>query len=161
MEPITPQFILVAVACGVGTCVAVYLAGLHNRRDSEFAFQDTEQEGTDMDGTQLTFEDAIQQRNAVLDGVADTNAGWLKRAADAMARLPDGTVDTGEGFRKRLVEGGLSPPAHRNAWGTLAMHMSRRGYLVKTGERRPMLDPKAHGRATDVYVKRTPQTEAA
>lgn len=51
MAPITPEFILVAIACGVGSTLGVYLAGRHNRRVA-FEFPN-EQEGTDMEQLDL------------------------------------------------------------------------------------------------------------
>lgn len=108
-----------------------------------------------MDGSQLTFEDAyesIKARDAALEQVADNNAGWLKLAAAEMARLDQGIQDTGEGFRKRLLERGLRSPAHANAWGSLFMTLTKRKVLVPTGEYRPMRDAKAHARKTPVYV---------
>jgi hypothetical protein len=154
VPPITPEFILVAIAVGVGSVLGTYLAGRHNRSVAS-EFDETELEGTDVDGSQLTFEDAyesIKARDAALETIADNNASWLKRAVEEMARLDHGIQDTGEGFRKRLLERGLRPPVHANAWGSLFMTLTKRKVLVPTGEYRPMREAKSHGRRTPVYA---------
>ena len=168
MTPISPEFILVAVACGVGCAVGTWKAARHKARVVEYAFLVREyepDEGTIMDGAaafeQLTFDQALEKRNAVLDDVADRNASWLRQAAAEMARIADGAEGTGEHFRKVLLDRGVPAPQRPHAWGALINTMTKRGVLVRTGERRPMLDPKAHGRSTDVYVKRTPAEIAA
>ena len=161
----TPEFALVAIACGVGTACGVYLSARRNLRHVDYGFitvvREYEPDEGTMDGSQLTFEDAIANRNEVLDAVADNNTGWLKLALEAMQKLPDGTERTGEGFRMLLLERGLVEPRHVNAWGALTGTLSRRGVLVPTGEWQPMREKRSHGRLTRVYVKRTPQADAA
>lgn len=105
----------------------------------------------------LDAAEALANRNAVLDAVGDNNAGWLKLAAEAMRNVPDGTEATGEGFRQMLLDRGLKPPAHPNAWGALTNTLAKRKVLVPTGEYRPMLSAASHGRKTAVYVKSTPE----
>ena len=164
-----PEFIMVAIACGTGCGVATYLAARRNLRHVDYAFEVVREyepdEGTIMDGAaafeQLTFDQALEKRNAVLDDVADRNASWLRQAAAEMARIADGAEGTGEHFRKVLLDRGVPAPQRPHAWGALINTMTKRGVLVRTGDRRPMLDPKAHGRSTDVYVKRTPAEIAA
>lgn len=154
IPPLTPEFLAVAVSIGTAATVAFYMAGRHNRSVAS-EFNEAELEGTDMDGSQLTFEDAyesIKARDAALEQIADNNASWLKRAVEEMSRLEHGTQDTGEGFRKRLLERGLRPPLHVNAWGSLFMTLTKRKVLVPTGEYRPMRDAKAHARKTPVYL---------
>lgn len=163
MTDVTFPFVLVAVACGVGCALGAYMAACRNRRVVEYALVVRERvpdhmggdhrggDMSDKDG-QLTLDDALAQRDAVLQEVADKHAGWLAAAAAEMARLEPGIQDTGEGFRKRLLERGIRPPAHVNAWGSLFMTLTKRKVLIPTGEYRPMLDAKAHARKTPVYV---------
>jgi hypothetical protein len=125
----------------------------------DYAFVVTETE--EPMGEQLTLDEALEGRDAVLAAVAENNSGWIAAAMETMARVPDGTRDTGEGFRRRLLEKGLRPPAHHNAWGSLMMNLTKRKVLVPTGEYRAMLSPQAHGRRTPCYVKQTPQELAA
>lgn len=160
LPPITPEFLLVAIAVGVGASLGCYFAGRHNRVHADYAFIVRELEGTEMDRgnlEQLNFDDAIQQRNEVLDAVADNSSGWLKLALEAMKRIPDGTERTGEGFRVMLLEGGLPDAPHANSWGALTGTLSRRGILVATGDWQPMKQKSSHGRLTRVYTKRTPE----
>jgi hypothetical protein len=162
MAPITPEFLLVAIACGVGCAVGSFMAARRNR--VAFEFNEAELEGTDMDGTQLTFADAeqaIEARNKILDDVADSNAGWLKRAMAMMARIPDGRELTGEDLRLSLLEVGLSEPRHPGAWGALTGTLARKGFLVHTGEWRAMRQKTSHGRLTRLYRKHTPDQQAA
>lgn len=157
IEPPTIEFVLVAVACGTGCGLGAYLAARRNEVHREYALvsvvREFDAEG-EMENTyqQLTLDDAMAARDAALEQVADNNVGWLRQAVAEMAALPDGTEDTGEGFRKRLLDRGLRPPAHPNAWGSLTMTLTKRKVLVPTGEYRPMTEAKSHGRKTPVYV---------
>lgn len=164
LPPITPEFLLVAIAVCIGSAVGSFMAARRNVRFVDYAFIVRELEGTDdMDRgsfEQLTFDEAIQQRNEVLDAVADNSSGWLKLALEAMKRIPDGTERTGEGFRVMLLEGGLPDAPHANSWGALTGTLSRRGILVATGDWQPMKQKSSHGRLTRVYTKRTPEKAA-
>lgn len=156
-----PEFILTAIAVGVGTAVGIFMAA-RQTSVTDYAFIVREVEGTDMDRgnlEQLSFDDAIQQRNEVLDAVADNNVGWLKQALEIMQKLPEGTERTGEGFRLLLLERGLAEPKHSGAWGALTGTLSRRRILVPTGEWEPMKQKSSHGRLTRVY--RLTRLEAA
>lgn len=165
----TPEFALVAIACGVGCATGAYLAARRNSLAIDYAFRIVDvvrayepDEGT-MDGSQLTFEDAqqaIEARNKVLDDVASNNTGWLRLALEAMQKLPEGTVSTGEGFRLLLTERGLSEPKSPGAWGALTGTLTRRGMLVPTGDWQPMKTKTSHGRLTRVYKLQRPEIAA-
>lgn len=149
--PFPPELAILSVAMVIGTYLAIYRIKRMELLD-RLASQEIE-----VVGEQLTFDEAVQQRNEVLDAVADNNGDWLRTALEAMKSIPDGTEGTGESFRMLLLENGLAPPRGSGAWGALTGQLVRKRILVRTGGRRPMLDPKAHGRATDVYIKRTPE----
>jgi len=102
---------------------------------------------------QLSLLDAIAKRDKVLDEVADSNSKWMDYAVPAMYRLEEGRTGIGEDFRNWLTEAGVPAPRSPNAWGSLFMTMTKRGVLVKTGEYRPMKDPKSNGRSSAVYRK--------
>lgn len=106
---------------------------------------------------QLTFDDALAKREAVLAEVEKNNAGWLKLAADAMRRMEAGTEGIGEDFRFLLKDHGVPDPVHPNAFGALINTMKRRGVLVETGEYRPMRGAKANGRRSPVYLLQNPE----
>lgn len=149
-----PELAVLAVAMAVGTYVAIYKIKRMELQD-RLASQEIE-----VAGEQLTFDEAVEQRNAVLDAVAENNVGWLKLALDAMKRIPDGTEQTGEGFRMLLLERGLGEPRHAGAWGAFTGQLVRKGILVPTGDWQPMKQKASHGRLTRVYTKRTPPVAA-
>lgn len=159
----TPEFALVAVACGVGSAVGCFLAARRNSVAKEFAFIVTEvvreyepDEGT-MDGSQLSLIEAMEQRNDVLDAVGDRNSGWLALAAAEMARLDPGITGIGEDFRRILRERGVPDPKHPNAFGAFIATMARRGVLVPTGEYRAMREARSNGRKSAVYSLQRPE----
>lgn len=163
----TPEFALVAVACGVGTAVGVYMSGRRTKRavvDYAFLVHASEQPlGEDMDGStfeQLDMIDALAKRDAVLDDIATRNSGWLQLAAAEMRKVPLGTVGLSEDFKAMLLEGGLPPPAHHNSWGPLAAYLVKQGILSPTGNWKPMRGAKSNGRASREYVRVDP-AEAA
>lgn len=108
---------------------------------------------------QLTFEDALEQREALLAEVENSNAKWIAEATRAVEGLAANTQGTGEDFRVLLTEAGIEAPRHPNAWGALFNVLGKRGVLVKTGEMRPM--KRANGRSTPVYRKVARELEAA
>ena len=140
---ISLEYIVTAVACGVGCAVGTYMAA---RRNAPALRMD--------DFQPITAPPSLEE-------IADANTAWLQLAAGAMrAQIADGTRDTGEGFRRRLVEAGLPQPRHPNSWGALSRAMTQRGVLVPTGEYQAMTDERSHGRKTPVYLKRSPEVAA-
>lgn len=166
----SPEFLMVAIACGTGCGVAFYMAGRHASVTKDYAFIVTEvvreyepDEGT-MDGStfeQLDMIDAMNQRNAVLDDLADRNAGWLQRAAELMRKVPPNTIGLGEDFRRMLLEQGLDEPRSHKSWGPLTLYLVKQGMLVPTGEWKPMRSAKSNGRASREYRRVDPQERAA
>ena len=165
----SPEFALVAIACGVGSAVGCFMAA---RRAASLTIDyalrivdvpvHASELGEDeiMDGSQLTFADAaeaIEARNAVLDAVADRNTGWLALAAAEMAKLEPGQTGIGEDYRRILLERGVPPPKHPNAFGAFIATMARRGVLVPTGEYRAMREAKSNGRKSAVYRLQRPE----
>lgn len=165
LPPITPEFLLVAIACGVGAATGAYLSARRNLRHVEFAFIVREIEGTqDMDRAslfeQLDLVDAIEQRNEVLNELATSNAGWLRRAVEEMRKVPIGTIGLAEDYRKLLLEGGLSEPRSPNSWGPLTLYLVKQGYLVPTGAWKPMRSAKSNGRVSREYRRVDPAVAA-
>ena len=112
------------------------------------------------DDMQLSFEDALEGRDATLAAGDDRHKGWMALAFDAFAKVPDNWSGTFEDLRYWLTEHGLVQPKDPSVWGNLAGRLVKRGELVRTGERRPMRDPKARGRMTDVYRRSVVVEEA-
>lgn len=142
---------VLAVAMAIGTYAAIYKIKRMELQD-RFVSQEIE-----VAGEQLTFDEVVQQRNEVLDAVADNNVDWLRTAVEAVKRLPDGTEATGEGLRMLLLERGLREPKGSGAWGALTGTLTRRGVLVATGDWEPMRQKSSHGRLTRCYRKTTPE----
>lgn len=163
----SPEFLLIAIAVGTGTAIGVYKAALKNSLTLDYALRIVEvpvhasELGEDeMDGSgfeQLTFDQALEKRNAVLDAVADRNTGWLALAAAEMAKLEPGQTGIGEDYRRILLERGVPPPKHPNAFGAFIATMARRGVLVPTGEYRAMREAKSNGRKSAVYRLQRPE----
>lgn len=110
---------------------------------------------------QLTFEDALAQRETVLEEVAENNAKWMVQARAAVENLPVATEGIGEDFRAMLMAAGLREPKHPNAWGTLFNLLTRTGVLVATGEMRPMRAKSSNARRSPVYVRAAREMETA
>jgi hypothetical protein len=143
----------IAVAFGLSWMFALIMIDRSKRREARAAFVEPEEIEEDDMSEQLTFDEAIAQRDAVLEDVVANNSKWMGEAMDVFAQIRDGTELTGEGFRQLLLEKGLRQPAHANSWGALIGTLTRRKVLVPTGEWRPMLSKAAHGRKTQVLVK--------
>lgn len=143
IEAPTVGFGIIAAVVGVATYLGVYMAARRDRR----------QEEQEVFVEQLTFEEAIANKEKVLAEVAADNSGWMADALEACQRLPNGEVGTGEDIRARLLEGGLRPPRHPNVWGALLLALTRRGIIAPTGEYRPMKVKTSNGRRTPVYLK--------
>ena len=105
----------------------------------------------------LEHAEAVANRNAVLDEVASSNAGWLQRAAEEMRRVPLGHRGLAEDFRKALLDQGLAPPRSPNAWGPLTAYLVREGMLKPTGEWKPMRSERSNGRLSREYVRSEPE----
>lgn len=110
---------------------------------------------------QLTFEDALAQRETVLEEVAENNAKWMAQARAAVENLPVATEGIGEDFRAKLMASGLPEPKHPNAWGALFNILARTGVLVATGEMRPMKSKASNARKSVVYVRVAREMETA
>jgi hypothetical protein len=163
IPPLSIELFVIAVACGVGCATAVYMAVRRNAKFIEYAFvvREYQEAGNDNMEQQLSFDDAVAQRDEVLEDMADRHSGWLALAASEMARLEPGVTGIGEDFRRILLERGVPPPKHPNAVGAFISTMVRRGYLRPTGEYRAMRDPKSNGRKSPVYTRVNPDAKAA
>ena len=159
--PVSLEMILLIIACASSVGTAVYMAARRNEKHVTFVMRELDIAGNDNAMEQLSFEQALEQRNEILEAVSESNTGWLKLALDAMRGVPDGTELTGEKLRLTLLENGLAEPRHSGAWGALTGTLARRGMLVPTGKWEPMREKRSHGRLTRTYVKQTPEQAAA
>lgn len=145
IAPPTNEFLVIAAVVGTATWLGAYMAARRDRRPME--------QEEDAFVEQLTFEDALANREKVLAEVAADNSGWMAAAIEATQKLPNGEVGTGEDIRRTLLDGGLRPPRHPNVWGALLNALGRRGIITPTGEYRPMKSKSSNGRRTPVYLK--------
>jgi hypothetical protein len=105
-------------------------------------------------GTPLPLFDAAASRAARDDGIAQVGAGrsprgrsaWLDSAMSVVARLPSGWVGIGEDIRRIVLNSPAGPPHHPNAWGALIRCAATEGYLVQTGDQKPMTAVRSHAR---------------
>lgn len=154
----TEDFLILAVVVAVSTAFGVYMAARPAfGRDDGLVELSTMDSGEDPMEHQLTFEDALANKEAVLAEVADRNSAWLALAAAAMRKMDVGTTGIGEDFRFMLKERGVPEPKHPNVIGAFIATMKRRGALVETGEYRPMRGAKANGRRSPVYSLQNPE----
>jgi hypothetical protein len=115
----------------------------------------------EVDVEQLSFEDAMEARNAVLDEQAEKHKGWVAIANAAFAKLPATWEGIGEDLRNALTDLGVPPPRHVNVWGVWTGNLVRAGLLVPTGEYRAMRAKGANARRSPVYVRATAEEQAA
>ena len=154
LEAPTPEFWLIVATVALSTIIGVYLAARRPQPSATLPYDDEEDVIVmPTDSQQLTFDEALAHREAVLAEVAENNAGWMAEALGAFESLPATWSGLGEDLRFALVERGVSAPKTPHAWGSLVGTLVRRGALVPTGERRPMRDAKSNGRRSDVYLR--------
>jgi hypothetical protein len=103
---------------------------------------------------QLDLIEAIEARDAAMAAVAAKAGSWMAEAMAAVELLPVDWTGTGEAMRIVLVNSGLTPPHHHNAWGALVNCALKRGLLGYTGEVDHMKTKKSHARRSPV-LRRT------
>jgi len=86
-------------------------------------------------------------RDDALAQVTEHNELWMDQAVARVAKLPPMTGPF-ELWRKRLLDDGLEPPLHHNAWGALGRVCQERGLLVRTGRHVKMRAVRSHARET-------------
>ena len=88
-------------------------------------------------------------------GMAEDNSGetWNKRAIDIALSYfranPDGALF--EDVREYALGLGLPPPPSPNAWGAVALTLSKQGFIEKTGLYLQSRAEKSHARAQPVW----------
>ena len=114
---------------------------------------------------QLTFEDhaaAIAAKEKTLAAITVRHSSWFALAEKALLHVPHGWRGTFDVLHAHLVENlGLPESPDPGCWGALSRLLIKRGELVHTGVRLPMLAKKAKGRKTDEYVRVVLQEQAA
>ena len=161
--PVSLEMILLIIACASSVGTAVYMAARRNEKHVTFVMmRELDIAGNDnaME-QQLDLIDALEQRNAVLDDMADKHSGWLALAASEMRKIPVGEIGLAEDFRRLLLERGVPAPKSPNVWGPFTSYMVRQGYLQPTGAWRPMRSERSNGRVTREYRRTHPAAEAA
>lgn len=107
--------------------------------------------------TQLAFDLSVslsaRDRGA---GLAQDNAGetWNKRASEIALSFFHRAGDDGalfEDVREYATLLGLPAPPSPNAWGAVALTLSRQGFIEKTGVYRQSRAEKSHARAQPVW----------
>ena len=103
---------------------------------------------------QLTFDDAMAAKEAVLSDVANQHEGWM---ALAMAKfhevrhsLPEDFL--GEDIRDALLKAGLPQPKSANVWGAFVGYLVRSKLLLPTGQWRAMQAAGSNARRSPVYA---------
>ena len=149
-----------AVVAGQGAAIAMFVlcVGAHAALQWWAAGQRKSQpEDEDMD--LLTWGEAQEAKDAVLERAASNDIAWSKRARAAILALPDGFVGIGEQFTKAVIDAGVGAP-ERGAMGPVILALVRRGVLVETGVYRAMQKKGSNARRSVEYVKRTPEAIA-
>lgn len=97
--------------------------------------------------------EARTERDDAIGRVSANAGNWMQRARISVRALPSGWEGTGEDIRLQLVNGGLEPPHHHNAWGALINWCVKAEVLEWTGRIRNMRTRRSHARSTKVYRK--------
>jgi hypothetical protein len=100
---------------------------------------------------------AEQARDEALERVADNSGPWINAAFGAAVRRGQeqeqgAATFTGEQLRLMLLDAGLPPPHHHNAWGALINKLVRSGVIQPTGDRTRMKTERSHARSTGIYA---------
>lgn len=102
------------------------------------------------------FSSAEAHRDRALTIVAGRSGQWMPDAFAAAVRCrmlhpwPNGFV--AEDLRAQLLQDGLPPPHHHNAWGAFTNRAIKANLIRKTGQHRSMRGARSHARSTPVYV---------
>lgn len=94
---------------------------------------------------------AEQRRDEILRNMIERHGPWNRRALSYIRVLTPGEEFTGEQIKLSVLEMGLEPPEHHNAWGSVIKMALKRGMLEPTGEYRNTETVRSHARRTPVY----------
>ena len=109
----------------------------------------------------LDFEGGRAARDAGIARVAAHSPKWFDEAMEFVRiEVPPGWIGLSEDIRFMAQGTSVGLPRHHNAWGSLAMHAAKRGYLEATGRWLPMRDVSSHGRKTPQYRRTSYGTPA-
>ena len=94
---------------------------------------------------------ATLDRDKGLDTVSKPK--WINTAVDKFQAIKTDLPCnfTGEDVRLKLIDAGLEPPYHHNAWGAFTMKLVRGDFIEPTGDFRSMKTRKSHARITRIY----------
>lgn len=99
------------------------------------------------------IESARAARDAGIEIVTDNNQSWHDKALSMLASLSGSHRQmTGEAMRLWLIDQGLEPPAHVNAWGALTRHACTSGLIVDTGMVTQCATRASHARRAVVWL---------
>jgi hypothetical protein len=97
----------------------------------------------------------MEARDAAIQQVAEhAGESFADQVRDVVCLLTAECL-TGEDIRQHC-ESAEVRPHHHNAWGATISGLVREGYLVATGEYRPMRAKGSHARKTPVYRVQRP-----
>lgn len=102
-----------------------------------------------MSDIQVSVEHSIDNRDTALASVSKPK--WMDAAVEAFDALGAAGPLTGEDVRFLLVNNGLAPPHHHNAWGALTKSLINKGRLIPTDKFVNMKAAKSHARMTRQY----------
>jgi len=74
---------------------------------------------------------------------------WKAHVSKVIAKIPRGTLVTGEDIRLRCK----LQPHHPNAWGAIINAHVQRKLLVSTGRYKKPVSPKSHARMIQIYKR--------
>jgi len=97
-------------------------------------------------------EDGKALRDQGLEKVAKHNPDWLEECLRVFSFQYPTDPFTGEEIRFVMEQNGLYPTSP-NAWGCLTRQLLKLKLIERTGQYRPMKDPRSHARMTAVYRK--------
>lgn len=82
---------------------------------------------------------------------------WQRRAREfILKRIPLGWEGLFEEIRQQITQArGYYPPHHHNAWGALAMHCIRQGWLEQTGVYDTTKSARTHAHRCQILRKIT------
>lgn len=97
-----------------------------------------------------------RKERGIKRALAHAGDGWkheaLNKAREWSAK-PENRVGTFafEDVRAWMLENGLEPPPHHNAWGALAQAAQKAGIIVPTGKFRAAVSPATHRHPVRLY----------
>ena len=102
---------------------------------------------------QLSFVEAMEAKNEVLDDLIERHTGWyalaLAKYREVQHQLPSEFI--GEDIRDLLLKSGLPKPKSPNVWGGFVRYIGNKRLIIPTGAWRAMQAEGSNARQSRVY----------